>query len=191
MIKNTPSLKSLTGSLLVAMPGLEDPRFARSVVAMCAHSQSGAMGLIINKPAEGIEFDDLMSQLDLETVTDHALEVHFGGPVEPGQGFVLHSDDYAHQETTLALCDGVRMTATLDILRDVGAGQGPDRAWLALGYAGWGPGQLEQELRGNGWLTTPAWSGLFFDIAPEERWEAAMAAIGVDLATLSAHGGRA
>ena len=144
----------LSGKLLIAMPGMSDPRFDRSVVYICAHSEDGAMGLIVNKPAPDLELSDLLGQLSLETPADTApTQVFFGGPVEHGRGFVLHSSDYGGSSSTLQVDERFGMTATLDILEDMAQGKGPEHAILALGYAGWGPGQIESELQQNGWLT--------------------------------------
>lgn len=182
----------LTGKLLIAMPGMGDPRFEHSVVFMCAHSDEGAMGLIINKPTSDLRLKDLVEQLELAGdggVRDMA--VHFGGPVEHGRGFVLHSGEYVSAISTLRVTQQFGMTATLDILEDLAAGRGPRQAIMALGYAGWGPGQLESEILANGWLTTEADAGLVFDTADPAKWEAALRTLGVDALSLSATAGRA
>ncbi len=182
----------LNGKVLVAMPGMGDPRFERSVVYMCAHSSDGAMGLIVNKPASDLTFDELLSQLGIDTdAPDRAPQIYMGGPVENGRGFVLHSGEYALEGSTMQVDNGFGMTATVDILRDIAQGKGPDEALLALGYAGWGPGQLEGELRSHGWLTVDADAALVFDTDPEVRWEAALARLGIDPRLLSAEGGQA
>ncbi|PQO22383.1 hypothetical protein C2I36_13385 [Rhodobacteraceae bacterium WD3A24] len=183
----------LSGKLLIAMPGMPDPRFDRSVVFICAHSQDGAMGLIVNKPAPSeINFEDLLEQLSI-TPTDAAREirVQFGGPVETGRGFVLHSADYSANSSTLEVDAQFGMTATLDILEDIAQGRGPGRSILALGYAGWGPGQLEQELVDNGWLTCDPALDLVFDSDNGGKWERAVKSIGIDPIMLSSSGGRA
>jgi len=182
--------RHLDGKLLIAMPSMGDPRFARSVIFMCAHSDEGAMGLIVNKPAPDLKFSDLLKQLDM-AVTEEArqIRVHIGGPVEHGRGFVLHSPDYANEETTLRVDDAFGMTATLDILEDISAGNGPRDCLLALGYAGWGPGQLEGEIQANGWLTCEASHELVFSRADAEKWEAALASLGISPSFLSAEGG--
>jgi putative transcriptional regulator len=182
----------LTGSLLIAMPGMGDPRFAHSVIYITAHSADGAMGLIVNKPAPDLKLSDVLDQLlEGPAPADKSLCVHIGGPVETGRGFVLHSDDYASQIETLKVRDGFALTATLDILEDIAAGQGPAQALMMLGYAGWGPGQLEGEIAQNGWLTGPATRALVFELADAQKWSAALEALGIDPLGLSATAGRA
>jgi putative transcriptional regulator len=148
---------SLAGQLLIAMPAMGDPRFERSVVYLCAHGEEGAMGLIVNKPVTELRFGTLLEQLGLPRPEKGGrdVRVHFGGPVEGGRGFVLHTGDYASDGGTMRIDEEVSMTATLDILRRIAAGDGPRSSMLALGYAGWGPGQLEREIGGNAWLTGP------------------------------------
>ncbi|WP_425043718.1 YqgE/AlgH family protein [Primorskyibacter sp. S87] len=183
----------LTGKLLIAMPGMGDPRFEHSVVFMCSHGEDGAMGLIINKPVPQLSLSDLFSQLEIE-VTDDANghpPVHFGGPVETTRGFVLHSSDYEANLHSMSVSDEISMTATLDILEDIAHGRGPRQKLLTLGYSGWGPGQLESEIATNGWLTTDTDLSLVFDLAHDERWSAALATLGVDPLTLSASAGHA
>ena len=182
----------LTGQLLIAMPGMGDPRFEKSVILICAHSDDGAMGLIINKPARKVSFADLLKQLGIDT-DDPARgpAICFGGPVEHGRGFVLHSMDYGTSETTMQVPGGFGMTATLDILEDIATGDGPERAILALGYAGWAPGQLEAELAQNGWLTCDANADLVFSAENPGKWAAALGTLGVDVIALSATAGRA
>lgn len=182
----------LTGKLLVAMPGMSDPRFATSVIYMAAHSADGAMGLLVNKPADGIIMADVLDHLSSEAVGDQsALGVHRGGPVETERGFVLHSDEYRSPLQTLVIADGFALTATLDILEDIATGTGPDKALLMLGYAGWGPGQLEAELSMNGWLTCDADMSLVFDLEDAAKWSAAVSSLGIDPLGLSAAAGRA
>ena len=182
----------LTGKILIAMPGMGDPRFANSVVYLCAHSAEGAMGLIINKPAQDLAIGDLLEHLSITPGPGmRAMPVHFGGPVEHGRGFVLHDDGYRSDIATLNVAAGFGMTATLDILEDLARGEGPAHAILALGYAGWGPGQLESELAENGWLTCDADEALVFGTAPEERWTTALERIGIDPRLLSTEGGNA
>jgi len=188
----TTETESLSGKLLIAMPGMGDPRFDQSVVYMCAHSEEGAMGLIINKPATKLRFDDLLKQLDIQTSgTRRKIPVNFGGPVETGRGFVLHSSDYDTNNSTLKVDRGVGMTATLDIIEDLAAGGGPQNCLLTLGYAGWGPGQLEGELQHNGWLTCDADTELLFEVPASEKWVRALDRLGIDPLLLSATGGRA
>lgn len=181
----------LAGQLLIAMPGMRDPRFARTVVYMCAHSAEGAMGLVINRVLESLTFTDLLEQLGIEgTAVQPSSAVHFGGPVETGRGFVLHSPDY-RQDGTLSVADDVSLTATVDILRAIAAGEGPRRHLLALGYAGWGPGQLDGEIRANGWLHVAADEELVFDAGLDSKWDRAIAKIGIDPRMLSDVAGHA
>lgn len=181
----------LTGKLLIAMPGMGDPRFEHSVIFVCAHSDDGAMGLIINKPAREVAFSEILGQLDIEA-TDRirALPVHFGGPVEMARGFVLHSLDYTSSLQTLEVA-GFGMTATLDILEDIAKGEGPAQSVMALGYAGWGPGQLEAEISQNGWLTCDASADVVFALPDADKWTAALSSLGIDPLTLSSTAGRA
>src|SRR6476660_4421486 len=161
----------LEGHLLIAMPAMSDRRFHRSVIYMCAHSPEGAMGLIINQRANHISAPDLLERLGISTrnheddITSDvlSLSIQVGGPVETGRGFVLHSSDYFSEDSTLAIEQGVCLTATIDILKAIAQGHGPSRAMLALGYAGWSPGQLEVEIQSNGWLHCPADPDLVFD----------------------------
>lgn len=181
----------IPGRLLVAMPQMEDPRFARSVVYLCAHTAEGAMGLVLNRELESLTFPDLLEQLGIEpTGATKEIRVHFGGPVESSRGFVLHSDDYAH-EGTLNVDDGIALTATVDILKDIAHGGGPRNCLLALGYAGWGPGQLDGEMQANAWLHVEADPDLVFGADLGTKWEAAMRKIGVDPSLLSGTAGRA
>jgi putative transcriptional regulator len=186
------AMKSLTGQLLIAMPQMMDPRFARSVVYVCAHSEDeGAMGLVVNKLFESLTMDELFTHLDLDPgALGRSRPVHFGGPVEPGRGFVLHTTDY-REEASLVVGDGMAVTATLDILRAIGRGEGPRRNLLALGYAGWAPGQLDAEMQANGWLSVPADSDLVFDDNFEIKWQRALAKLGIDLTLLSTEAGHA
>ncbi len=185
-------MKSLSGQLLVAMPQMTDPRFARAVVYVCAHSESeGAMGIVVNKRLASLTLDGLYAHLELVPGA-HARSrpVHFGGPVEPGRGFVLHTADY-REDATLVVGGEFGVTATLDILRAIGKGAGPRRSLLALGYAGWAPGQLDAEMQANGWLSVPADSDLVFDDDFEAKWQRALAKLGVDLTLLSTEAGHA
>ena len=183
----------LTGEMLIAMPGMGDPRFEHSVVLVCAHSPQGAMGLIVNKPAPpGVAWPELAEQLGLPAGGVAGVAVQFGGPVEPGRGFVLHSPDWPRgrpAETQVA--PGIVLTSTRDILEDIAAGRGPARALLVLGYAGWGPGQLEAEIGSNGWLTGKAEAELVLGAANARKWEAALRAQNIDPLSLSAAAGRA
>jgi putative transcriptional regulator len=169
-----------------------DPRFDKSVVFMCAHSEEGAMGLVVNNPSDEIGFVDLLEQLGIERGPNAILlPVHLGGPVELGRGFVLHSRDYGRDGATLDVNDAFGMTATLEVLEDLAQGRGPQSALLALGYAGWGPGQLESEIQRNGWLTCDATKDLVFGTADADKWSAALKELGVDAKLLSGTAGRA
>jgi putative transcriptional regulator len=189
----------LDGQLLVAMPGMPDNRFARSVIYLCAHSEEGAMGIIVNRPARKVTFSELLVQLDVIKPDEAirlpgkagAVQVLKGGPVETGRGFVLHSNDFFIDNSTLPIHGGVSLTATIDILRAIASGAGPDRALLALGYAGWSAGQLEAELQDNGWLNIPADASLIFDDALSSKYERALHKVGVDLKRLSSDSGHA
>jgi putative transcriptional regulator len=182
----------LTGKLLIAMPGMGDPRFGHSVVFLCAHSDEGAMGLIVNKPTGDLTLADLLQQLEIDSGPQaRQLPVHFGGPVEHGRGFVLHERGYRSSISTLEVSDGFAMTATLDILEDMAQGSGPARALVALGYAGWGPGQLEGEIAQNGWLVCDATHELVFDAADAGKWEGALTSLGISPLTLSSEAGHA
>ncbi len=183
----------LAGKFLIAMPGMGDPRFARAVVLICAHSGDGAMGLIVNKPTPDLSFAALLDQLEIPRKgAGRDIRVHFGGPVERGRGFVLHSPDYhAAGGGTMAVGGGFGMTATQDVLAALARGRGPQEALLALGYAGWGPGQLEGEIARNDWLTADAARDLVFGTEDAAKWAYALRRIGVDPVSLSATAGRA
>jgi putative transcriptional regulator len=182
----------LEGKLLIALPGMSDPRFERSVIYMCAHSNTGAMGLIVNKPIEGLGFQELLRRLDLP-VSDSTPDstILFGGPVETGRGFVLHTGEYESTESTLPISADISLTATLDILRAISEGRGPERAVFALGYAGWGPGQIEAEIQANGWVHCDSDASLIFGSDMESKWAVALRKLGIDMSGLSAHAGRA
>jgi putative transcriptional regulator len=189
----------LDGQFLIAMPIMTDKRFARSVIYMCAHSAQGAMGLIVNQRAPHISFAELLGQLSIES--DAApeglrprpidVEVHVGGPVETGRGFVLHSSDYFAADSTLTIDEDVSLTATVDILRAIASGKGPRRAMLALGYAGWRPGQLEDEIQANGWLHCPSDLDLLFDRNLDQKYEQALSKLGIDPSHLVSDAGHA
>ena len=181
----------LTGQLLVAMPGLTDPRFSRTVIYMCAHNADGAMGLVLNRTIESLTFPDLLSQLDIEgTGAGAPIRIHFGGPVESGRGFVLHSADYV-QDATMVVDNTVALTATIDILKAIAQGAGPRQKLLALGYAGWGAGQLDAEIKANGWLSVPADEELVFGGDLDGKWMKAMGKIGIDPRMLAEDAGHA
>lgn len=189
----------LDGQLLVAMPGMGDERFARTVIYVCAHSSEGAMGIVLNKPAADLNMPDLLVQLDIIPDTDvirlpgqvGQIQVLMGGPVETSRGFVLHSPDFFVDQSTLPIDEAVCLTATVDILRAIAKGEGPERAILALGYAGWSAGQLESEIQANGWLNCPADPELIFHSALDLRYDLAMRRIGVDPVMLSGQAGHA
>lgn len=181
----------LAGHLLIAMPGMQDPRFDHTVVCLCAHSQDGAMGLVINRPLEGMTFDELLKQLKVDPVPPRrGIRMLAGGPVEGGRGFVLHSDDWT-TEGSLPVVPGLTLTASAEILKAVAGGAGPKDCVLALGYAGWAPGQLEDEIQANAWLSVPADSALVFQDDTTRTWAAALAKLRVDPALLSGAAGRA
>jgi len=182
---------NLTGQLLIAMPGMDDPRFDGSVVFLCDHSEDGAMGLIVNKPVPEISFAEMIGQLGIEAVQPPRIPILFGGPVETGRGFVLHTGEYGEEGGTMKVAGDYGMTATLDVLEDLANGTGPDRAVMALGYAGWAPGQLEQEIARNGWLTCEADAEILFGPDMGGKWEAALARLGVSPLMLSGDAGRA
>lgn len=182
----------LAGRMIIAMPNIGDARFHKSVIYLFAHEDSGAMGLIVNRVTEDVSFLELLGQLELEVSDDlDETPVRFGGPVEMERGFVLHSPDYHREEATLKVDTDISMTATVDILHAIAAGEGPERSLFALGYAGWGPGQLEREIRQNGWLHCEADADIVFDAADETKWTRALAKIGVDPSLLSATAGSA
>jgi putative transcriptional regulator len=181
----------MTGQLLIAMPQMADSRFARTLIYICAHTAEGAMGLVVNRAVDNVTFPDLLRQLNITPGAPSPQDpILFGGPVETGRGFVLHSADYVRDATLLVDRD-VGLTATLDILKDIAAGHGPRRCLLMLGYAGWGPGQLDAEIQANGWLNTPADEALIFGHDLNTKWDKALAKLGVELSTLSVEAGHA
>ncbi len=181
----------LTGQLLVAMPAMPDPRFARSVVYICSHGPEGAMGLILNRLFGEASFRALLEQLDVTpSLQTPDLPVHFGGPVEVGRGFVLHSADYEREGTT-RIDEHISMTATVEILQAIADGGGPEKAMMALGYSGWGAGQLDAEMKANGWITAPADDDLVFGPDLDMKWEKALAKIGISPVLLSGEAGHA
>lgn len=183
----------LSGHFLIAMPAMSDPRFAQTVIYMCAHDENGAMGLVVNKPLESVTFTDLLKTLEIEVpegIAPQPLPVHAGGPVETSRGFVLHSKDYVC-EGSMVIDDRLALTATLEVLRAVSADEGPDQALFALGYAGWAAGQLDQELQDNGWLTVPGDPALIFDEDNETKWMRALGKLGINPTSLSGDAGHA
>src|SRR5256714_8901557 len=182
----------LEGKLLIALPGMSDERFAQTVIYVCAHSAKGAMGIVINKPIPGLSFAEVMKQLQIETKpTIGEFPILYGGPVETGRGFVLHSGDYDGSDSTLPVSEDISLTATLDILRAIAEGRGPKYALFALGYAGWAPGQIEAEFQRNGWLHCEADSSLVFGMQPDAKWRTALQRLGIGPSGLSANTGRA
>lgn len=182
----------LHGKLLIAMPGMPDPRFERSVILMCSHTAEGALGLIVNKPIPALPFRDLMTKMDIE-VTDACPRnpVLFGGPVETGRGYVLHANERANRQSTIAVTAEIALTPTVDMVKAIAAGRGPERWLMALGHAGWGPGQIESEIAGNGWIHCDGDAGIVFDAAMDDKWRLAFGKLGAGLSGLSSEAGRA
>jgi putative transcriptional regulator len=189
----------LDGKMLIAMPGIGDPRFERTVIFLCVHSADGAMGLVVNKAAEQLSFPELLRRLDLLPQDERinlprqvmSMKVQIGGPVESGRGFVLHTSDYHAADSTLPIDESIGLTATLDVLRAIAAGAGPRQALLALGYAGWGPGQLEREIQHNGWLHCATDETLLFDSDLDAKYELALRKLGIDPSMLTSYSGHA
>lgn len=181
----------LGGQLLVAMPSMQDPRFTRSVICVCAHSADGAMGIVLNKPLDNLSFEDLLKQLDVQPLPpQRQIRLLAGGPVEGGRGFVLHTTDWS-SEGSLKVTGDLALTASVDILKAIAEGGGPRHGILALGYAGWGPGQLEDEIARNAWLNVAADEALLFEGTPDEKWRKALAKMRIDPLLLSGHAGHA
>jgi putative transcriptional regulator len=197
--KGAPQRGYLDGQMLIAMPSMRDERFARTLIYICAHSSEGAMGIVVNQPAANINFADLLVQLEVIQDTDliqlprcaGAVQVLKGGPVEPGRGFVLHSSDFFIENSTLPIDDGICLTATLDVLKAIAKGDGPNSALLALGYAGWAPGQLETEIQENGWLHCSADPDLIFGGDLVHKYERALKKLGIHAGMLSSEAGHA
>src|ERR1700756_2277515 len=189
----------LDGQMLIAMPTMRDERFARSLIYVCAHSSEGAMGIVVNQPAPNIRFSELLVQLEVIPAAEliqlppraGVIKVLKGGPVETGRGFVLHSADFFIENSTLPIDEGICLTATLDILKAIARGDGPRSAVLALGYAGWAPGQLENEIHQNGWLHCAADPELIFGLDNEGKYALALKKIGVEVGMLSTEAGHA
>ncbi len=181
----------LAGQMLIAMPGMQDPRFAKSLICLCAHSPDGAMGIVVNKAVDSLSFDELLKQLGLEPMPpQRRIRLLQGGPVEGGRGFVLHTADWS-SESSLQVGGDLALTASVDILKAIAGGGGPRRGVLALGYAGWGPGQLEEEIQRNAWLSVTPDESLLFDEADDRKWFQAMAKLKVDPLLLSGTAGHA
>ena len=191
--------QSLEGQFLIAMPSIGDDRFSRSVIYMCAHSDDGAMGLVINQQAENLSYSnlldklDLFSQVEIECQKSHidALPVHIGGPVATSRGFVLHSSDFLIENSTLQIDDAICLTSTVDIIQAIAVGDGPTQSMTAIGYSGWGPGQLEFEIQKNGWLTCPADHEIIFDNEIDHIYDSALTKLGIDIAFLASEHGHA
>lgn len=189
----------LEGKMLIAMPQIGDDRFERTVIYLCVHNPEGAMGIVVNKAAPNITLPDLLDQLAIPVPSESPLRmpgttncpVLVGGPVEAGRGFVLHTQDYFSEDSTLPVDEDVGLTASLDILRAIARGRGPSRALLALGYAGWAPGQLEAEIQANGWLHCDPDPELLFGINLDRKYYSALSKIGIDLSLLSGNAGHA
>ncbi len=188
---------SLEGQILIAMPNMSDERFAHSIIYICAHSEDGAMGIVLNKPAPNIRFEDLLVQLEIvdesEIIDIHSREIHVlkGGPIEPGRGFVLHSSDFIISNSSLHIDKNIYLTATMDILRAIAQGRGPRLATFALGYAGWQSGQLESEIASNSWLNCMPDQSLLFDHDMDSKYKRALELLGIDPARLSVEAGHA
>ena len=181
----------LVGRLLIALPAMLDTRFYQSVIYLCSHNEHGAMGLIVNQIMEAVKFSDLLEAMSIQADHEQSKrQVHFGGPVEAERGFVLHSADYSCEET-LKIKDGVSLTATIDILELIASGCGPKNSLFALGYAGWGPGQLDAEIQGNSWMFGVPETEILFGANHSQKWALATSKAGIDLSALSSEGGNA
>ncbi|WP_037492975.1 YqgE/AlgH family protein [Sneathiella glossodoripedis] len=181
----------LEGQILIAMPTMPDPRFQKAIILLCAHGEDGAMGIVLNKDLDAISFEDLFAQLEIPLTADFTdKKIHFGGPVESERGFLLHSTDIIH-ETSILIDKEIALTATVDMLKSLASGSGPENTLLALGYAGWGPGQLEKEIQENGWLVVDADSDLVFGNRSSIKWQTAIRKLGVDPGALSGDIGHA
>jgi putative transcriptional regulator len=184
----------LSGKLLLAMPGMADPRFERAVIAMCVHDENGAIGVGVGHKRAGISFRGLLKQLDIDPGQAPDVAVHHGGPVEPGRGFILHSTDWGGQDTLHVNGDqgeSFAMTGTIDVLKAIAEGRGPSKWIAALGYAGWGEGQLDEEMTRHGWFAAHGASNILFDTPTDERWAAAFKADGIDPRLLASETGAA
>ena len=181
----------LTGQILIAMPAMTDPRFTKSVIYICVHNEEGAMGLVVNKTIDSLAFPELLKQLDIGVhgiIDDRP--IYHGGPLDTERGFILHSLDY-QQDSTISITEGLGLTATIDVLSDIAENRGPAQSLLALGYAGWGPNQLDDEIQQNAWLQSSADRELIFNLQNDKKWECAISSIGIDLSLLSAETGHA
>lgn len=179
----------LSGQLLLALPGMGDPRFEKAVIAMCAHDENGALGIGVGAIVGNVGFHDLLAQLGIEPGAAPNAPVHFGGPVEPQRGFILHSLDWGGEDS-VQVGDKWTLTGTIDVLRAITEGKGPSRWIASLGYAGWSPGQLDEEMTRHGWFATPADQAILFETAPRERWRRSFEGAGIDpglLAPIAGH----
>ena len=176
---------TLSGHLLIATSVVQDSCFARSVIYLCAHNETGAMGIIVNYPVENIGIRDIFEQLDIDTEKSvRDIPIHFGGPVEANRGFVVHSSDYDTEDSLISK-DGITVTASISILQELAQGNGPAKGMLVLGYAGWSPGQLEAEIEGGSWIVVPASTQLVFDSNNEGKWNSAISSLGIDMGHFS------
>ena len=191
MIRNSSEPGYLSGQFLAAMPAMGDPRFEKSVIYICAHSEDGAMGLIINQPLEELNFPDILDQMGIEpTPACDQITVHCGGPVESARGFVLHSSDY-QMDGTLVVDEAVALSATTEVLKAIAYGTGPKQSLMALGYAGWGAGQLDDEIMNNAWLNIPCDGTLLWSTEDDMKWDQALGTLGIRPAMLVADAGHA
>ncbi|NKB44038.1 MAG: YqgE/AlgH family protein [Alphaproteobacteria bacterium] len=191
MIRNSSEPGYLSGQFLAAMPAMGDPRFEKSVIYVCAHSEDGAMGLVINQPLEELKFPDILDQMGIEpTPACDQITVHCGGPVESARGFVLHSSDY-QMDGTLVVDESIALSATTEILKAIAYGTGPKQSLMALGYAGWGAGQLDEEILNNAWLNVPGDGALLWATQDETKWDTALSTLGISPAMLVADAGHA
>jgi putative transcriptional regulator len=179
------------GQILIAMPNMSDPRFQKTIILLCVHGEEGAMGIVLNKNLDALSFNELLDQLEIPHEGEHADQrIHFGGPVESERGFVLHSTDKIH-ENSMVIGNGIALTATIEMLENVANGDGPADSFLALGYSGWGPGQLEDEIQANGWLIVDADPHLVFSDQLSKKWQKAIGKLGFDPGLLSSDAGHA
>lgn len=183
---------SLKNQFLIAMPGLDDPNFSRTVTYICDHGEQGAMGIVVNRPTE-LHLSDVLKHMSIENhdpATDRQI-VYLGGPVQEERGFVLHTPNDGAWSSSSSVTDRIGLTTSRDILEALAIGQGPAQALIALGYAGWGPGQLEAEIQQNAWLSGPAEAEILFELPSDQRWAAAARLLGVDMALMSTDAGHA
>lgn len=191
MIRNSSDSGYLAGQFLVAMPSMGDPRFEKTVIYLCAHSEDGAMGLIVNQPLEELKFPDILEQMGIEsTPVCDRITVHCGGPVESARGFVLHSSDY-QMDGTMVVDETVALSATTEVLKAIAYGAGPKKCMMALGYAGWGAGQLDDEIMNNAWLNVPADGELLWSFDDNAKWDRALGKLGISPAMLVGDAGHA